>query len=416
MLRRVVVTGLGVVSPIGHGKDAFWSALCRGVSGGSNISSFDCSDYPCKIAAEIKDFDPSPFIDKKELKRMDRFVQLGAVASIMAVNDSGLKIGPHNWNEVGVIIGSGIGGILTWEAQHTILMEKGPGRVSPFFVPMMISNMASGHVSMLLSARGPNSTTVTACASGAHAIGDAFEIIRRGEAEAMITGGAEGAISPLSMAGFCSLKALSTRNDQPRKASRPFDKLRDGFVMGEGAGVVVLEELDHAVARNAPIYAEMVGFGMSGDAYHMTAPSPDGDGAIRAMEAALHSAAIAPEKVDYINAHGTSTPLNDAIESTGIKALFGEHAHRLAVSSTKSMTGHLLGAAGGVEFIACVLACRDSLVPPTINYEVPDPDCDLDYVPNVARPMPVEFAMSNSFGFGGQNAAIVVRRWNQAAP
>lgn len=411
MQRRVVVTGLGVVSPIGSGKEVFWGALLGGVSGASPITSFDCSDYPCKIAAEIKDFDPSAWLDRKEIKRMDRFVQFAAVASLMAVQDAQLKTRPHNGDEVGVIIGSGIGGILTWEAQHSVLLERGPGRVSPFFVPMMISNMASGHVSMLLSAKGPNTTTVTACASGAHAIGDAFQIIRRGEAQAMIAGGAEAAISPLSMAGFCSMKALSTRNDDPKKASRPFDKLRDGFVMGEGAGVVVLEELNAAIARQAPIYAEIIGYGMSGDAFHMTAPCPDGDGAMRAMKAALDGPGIEPSQVDYINAHGTSTPLNDAIETAAIKAVFGERAFRLAVSSTKSMTGHLLGAAGGVEFVVCVLACRESVVPPTIDYEFPDPDCDLDYVPNQARQMPVRFALSNSFGFGGQNAALLVKRW-----
>jgi len=411
MQRRVVATGLGVVSPIGNGKDAFWSALCAGVSGISRITSFDCSGYTCRMAAEVKDFDPSSHLDKKDVRRMDRFVQFASVAALMAMNDAKLDINAHNGNDVGVMIGSGIGGILTWEEQHRILLEKGADRVSPFFIPMMISNMASGQVSILLSAKGPNTTTVTACASGTHAIGDAFQAIRRGEAQAMVAGGAEAAISPLSMAGFCSLKALSTRNEDPSKASRPFDKLRDGFVMGEGAGIVILEELTSALDRQAPIYGEITGCGMSGDAYHMTAPCPDGDGAVRAMAAALKSAGISPQQVDYINAHGTSTPLNDAVESTAIRALFGKHASQLAVSSTKSMTGHLLGAAGGVEFIACLLACRDSVVPPTINYEVPDPACDLDYVPNQARRMPVRFALSNSFGFGGQNAALLVKRW-----
>jgi 3-oxoacyl-[acyl-carrier-protein] synthase II len=415
MQRRVVITGLGVVSPVGKGKEEFWSALLGGVSGISPISSFDSSDYPCKIAAEIKDFDPSSFVDKKEVKRMDRFVQFAAVASLMAVQDAQLTISADNSGDVGVVIGSGIGGILTWESQHSLLIERGPSRVSPFFVPMMISNMASGHVSMLLSAKGPNTTTVTACASGAHAIGDAFQIIRRGEAQVMIAGGAEAAISPLSMAGFCSLKALSTRNDEPERASRPFDKLRDGFIMGEGSGIVVLEEMNAALARKANIYAEIVGYGMSADAYHMTAPCPDGSGAARAMRAALNNAGIAPDQVDYINAHGTSTPLNDAIETMAIKTVFGEYAPRLAVSSTKSMTGHLLGAAGGVEFIACALACRDSVVPPTTNYEVPDPDCDLDYVPNKRRQMRVGFALSNSFGFGGQNAALLVKKWEPTA-
>jgi 3-oxoacyl-[acyl-carrier-protein] synthase II len=411
MQRRVVATGLGVVSPVGNGKDAFWSALCGGVSGISRITSFDCSGYTCQMAAEVKDFDPSSYLDKKDVRRMDRFVQFASVAALMAMNDAKLDINAHNGNDVGVMIGSGIGGILTWEEQHRILLEKGAGRVSPFFIPMMISNMASGQVSILLSAKGPNTTTVTACASGAHAIGDAFQAIRRGEAQAMVAGGAEAAISPLSMAGFCSLKALSTRNEDPSKASRPFDKLRDGFVMGEGAGIVILEELTSALDRQAHIYGEITGCGMSGDAYHMTAPCPDGDGAVRAMAGALKSAGISPQQVDYINAHGTSTPLNDAVESTAIRALFGKHASQLAVSSTKSMTGHLLGAAGGVEFIACLLACRDSVVPPTINYEVPDPACDLDYVPNQARRMPVRFALSNSFGFGGQNAALLVKRW-----
>ncbi len=411
MGRRVVVTGLGVVSPVGTGHDTFWSALLRGTSGVGRVSSFDPTGFATKIAAEVHDFDPSTFMDRKEARRNDRFVQFAYAAARMALDDAHLAITPANAARIGVLIGSGIGGAVTWEAQHRTLMERGPDRVSPFFIPMIIVNMASGVTSILTGAKGPSNCVVTACATGGNAIGDAARMIQRGEADAMLAGGTEAAITELSMAGFCSMKAMSTRNDDPQGASRPFDATRDGFVMGEGAGVVVLETLEHAEARGAHIYAELIGYGVTSDAYHITQPDPEGDGAYRSMAAAIADAGVAPEEIDYINAHGTSTPYNDRLETLAIKRVFGAHAPRLAISSTKSMTGHLLGAAGGVEFIACVLALRDQILPPTINYRQADPDCDLDYVPNTARPARVRTMMSNAFGFGGHNAILIVRAY-----
>ncbi|MDR7400700.1 MAG: beta-ketoacyl-ACP synthase II [Armatimonadota bacterium] len=410
--RRVVVTGVGVVTPIGIGKEAFWASLVAGRSGVRRISRFDPSAFDTQIAAEVLDFDPTAFMDRKDVRRNDRFVQFAYAAARMALDDAGFTITPRNAGEVGVLIGSGIGGAETWENQHQTLLERGPGRVSPFFIPMIIINMASGIVSILTGARGPNSAVVTACATGGHAIGDAMRIIQRGEATAMLAGGTEAAITPLSVAGFCSMKAMSTRNDEPHRACRPFDAGRDGFVMGEGAGVVLLEDLGHALRREARIYCELVGYGMSADAYHITQPDPEAEGATRSMANALRDAGIDPAEVDYINAHGTSTPYNDRTETLAIKRVLGPHARRVAVSSTKSMTGHLLGAAGGVELIACALAIERQVLPPTINYEVPDPDCDLDYVPNRARPAEVRVAMSNAFGFGGHNATLVVRRYD----
>jgi len=412
MNKRVVITGVGVISPIGIGKEAFWNALMEGRCGVDHISSFDASRFDTRIAAEVRDFDPADYMDRKEVRRNDRFVHFAVAASRMALEDAGFKITPANAEEVGVIIGSGIGGMRTLEEQHRIFLEKGPDRVSPFFVTMMIVNMAAGQVSIQLGAKGPNSAVVTACATGGHAIGDAFRIIQRGEAVAMLAGGAEAAITPLSLAAFCSMKAMSRRNDDPKRAVRPFDRERDGFVMGEGAGIVLLEELEHALRRDARIYAECIGYGTSADAYHITQPDPEGDGAARAMARALKDARIDPSEVDYINAHGTSTPYNDRLETLAIKRVFGDHAYRLAVSSTKSMTGHLLGAAGGVELIACLLSIERQWIPPTINYEFPDPECDLDYVPNAPRQARVETAMSNAFGFGGHNAVLVVRRFS----
>jgi 3-oxoacyl-[acyl-carrier-protein] synthase II len=410
MEKRVALTGLGVVSPIGTGKDAFWSALMEGRSGVRRISAFDPAPFECQIAGEVADFDPSAYLDRKDVRRNDRFVHFAVAAARMALEDAGFAITPQNRDDVGVIIGTGIGGAPTWEEQHQVLLERGPGRVSPFFVPMMIINMASGIVSMLVGARGPNFSVVSACATGGHAIGEAFRIVQRGDARAMICGGTEAAITPLSLAGFCSMKAMSTRNDPPDRALCPFDARRDGFVMGEGAGVVLLEEWEHAERRGARIYAEMAGYGMSADAYHITQPDPEGEGAARAIAAALRDAGLEPREVSYINAHGTSTPYNDKFETLAIKRVFGAHASRVPVSSTKSMTSHLLGAAGGVELIACALAIERQVLPPTINYEVPDPDCDLDYVPNAPRPARVEVAMSNAFGFGGHNAILIIRR------
>ena len=411
MGRRVVVTGLGVVSPVGTGHDVFWSALLRGTSGVGRVSSFDPTGFATQIAAEVHDFDPNVFMDRKEARRNDRFVHFAYAAARMALDDAHLVITPANAARIGVLIGSGIGGAVTWEAQHRTLMERGPDRVSPFFIPMIIMNMASGVTSILTGAKGPSTCVVTACATGGNAIGDAARMIQRGEADAMLAGGTEAAITELSMAGFCSMRAMSTRNDDPQGASRPFDATRDGFVMGEGAGVVVLETLEHAEARGAHIYAELIGYGVTSDACHITQPDPEGDGAFRSMAAAIADAGVAPEEIDYINAHGTSTPYNDRLETLAIKRLFGAHARRLAISSTKSMTGHLLGAAGGVEFIACVLALRDQILPPTINYRQADPDCDLDYVPNAARPARVRTMMSNAFGFGGHNAILIVRAY-----
>jgi len=408
--RRVAVTGVGVVSPIGTGKDVFWNALMEGRSGVRRISTFDPSPFDCQIAALVTDFDAASYLDRKEVRRNDRFVHLAIAATRLAMDDGGFEISPRNRDRVGVVIGSGIGGAHTWEEQHQILRERGPSRVSPFFATMIIINMASGAVGIEVGARGPNFSVVSACATGGHAIGEALRIIQQGGADAMICGGSEAAITPLSLAGFCSMKALSTRNDAPEQASRPFDAGRDGFVMGEGAGVVLLEAWEHAERRGARIYAELAGYGMSADAYHITQPDPEGDGAVLAVRMALDDARLEPAQVSYINAHGTSTPYNDKFETLAIKRVFGSDAKRIPVSSTKSMTAHLLGAAGGVELIACALAIERQKLPPTINYEVPDPDCDLDYVPNVARPARVDVAMSNAFGFGGHNAILILRR------
>jgi len=407
--RRVAVTGLGVITPLGQDIGTFWSNLIAGKSGISRIDTFDVSEYPTQIAGAVKDFDPADHFDRKEARRMDRFAQFAVAASFQALRDAGLTIGGNARPErVGVFVGSGIGGVETWEEQHKVLLERGPKRISPFLIPMMIANMGAGMISIMTGAKGPVSTIVTACATGANSIGDAFRVIQRGDADVMICGGAEAAIRPTGIAGFCAMRAMSTRNDDPEKASRPFDLNRDGFVMAEGAGILILEEWEHAVRRGANIYAELAGYGMSGDAHHITDPNPDG--AARCMAAALKDAGLMAEDVDYINAHGTSTPAGDRSETAAIKAVFGDHARRLAVSSTKSMTGHLLGAAGGVEAVISVLAIRDGLVPPTINLETPDPECDLDYVPHTARKADVKVALSNSFGFGGHNATLIFRK------
>lgn len=411
MKRRVVITGMGVVSPIGNTIDEFWAGLKEGKSGVGKITRFDASKHTAQIAGEVKNFDPAAYMDRKELRRMDRYTHYAMAAAKMAVEDSGLKIEGEFAERVGVIIASGIGGTETWEAQHQKLLESGPDKISPFFVPMMISDIAAGYVSIAHGAKGPNYATVSACASAAHAIGDALKIIQTGDSEAMICGGAEAPITPLALAGFCALRALSLRNDDPEHASRPFDKDRDGFVMGEGAGIVILEELEHAQARGAKIYAEICGCGATGDAHHITAPAPGGEGAVRAMRMAMKNADLKPEDVGYINAHGTSTDMNDKYETAAIKTVFGDHAKKLAVSSTKSMTGHLLGAAGGAELIATVLCIKHQTIHPTINYTTPDPECDLDYVPNKSRPAEVKAALSNSFGFGGHNVSLAVKKF-----
>lgn len=410
-MRRVVVTGIGVISPVGTGKEKYFQSLKEGKSGVDIITKFDTEGFDSKIAAEVKDFDPSEYIDKKECRRMDRFTQFAVAASKMAMEDSQLKNELIDYNRFGVCIGSGIGGMETMEAQYNILRDKGPGRVSPFMIPMMISNIAAGNISIALNAKGPSTTIVTACASSTNAIGEAFKTIQRGDADVMVTGGTEASITPLSLAGFCAMKALSTRNDDPKTASRPFDKDRDGFVMGEGAGMLIIEELEHAVNRGAQIYGEVVGYGASGDAYHITAPAPDADGAYRAMLMAVEDAGIKPCDIDYINAHGTSTGLNDKLETLAIKRLLGEDATKIAVSSTKSMMGHLLGAAGAVEAIACLMTINEGVIPPTINYTTPDEECDLDYVPNKARNKEVDYAISNSLGFGGHNASIILKKY-----
>lgn len=412
MAQRVVVTGMGVITSLGQDIETFWGNLIAGKSGVSLVENFDVSEYPTKIAAEVKDFKPEDFFDKKEARRMDRFVQFAVAASLSALKDAGLNIAEDTDPErVGVYVGSGIGGLTTWEEQHKILLEKGPKRVSPFFIPMMIANMASGMISIQTGAKGPNSTAVTACATGTHSVGDSLRLIRSGEADVMICGGAEATISPVGMAGFCALRAMSTRNDAPEKASRPFDAERDGFVMGEGAGILILESLEHAQKRGAKIYAEVIGYGMSGDAHHMTDPAPGGEGAARSMFKAIESSGLAPTDIDYINAHGTSTGAGDKAETAAVKRVFGDYAYKVPVSSTKSMTGHLLGAAGGVEAIISALTLKNGLIPPTINYEHPDPECDLDYVPNEARKADVKVAMSNSFGFGGHNATIILKKY-----
>lgn len=407
MRRRVVVTGLGAVTPLGLDVPSTWNALLRGTSGIGPITKFDASAFPCRIAGEVRGFDPENYLDRKEVKKMDTFTHFAIAASREAVADSGLRIEPANAERVGVYIGSGIGGMPIFERTFREFLERGPRRISPFFIPAMIINLAAGHVSILFGAKGPNLALATACATGNHAIGESFRLIREGYADAMIAGGTEASICGLAVGGFCAMKALSTRNDEPEKASRPFDADRDGFVMGEGAGMVVLEECESAIARGARIYAEMVGYGMSGDAYHISAPSEDGDGAVRAMRAALSDAGIAPGVVDYVNAHGTSTPVGDRIETLAVKRVFEEHARKLVFGSTKSMTGHLLGAAGGLESVVTVLAIRDSKVPPTINQTTPDPECDLDCAPNRARDLPIRAALNNSFGFGGTNASLL---------
>jgi 3-oxoacyl-[acyl-carrier-protein] synthase II len=407
------VTGVGLVSPLGIGTGANWDALCAGRSGIGPITRFDASHHSARIAGEVKGFDPLQFVDKKDVKKMDVFIQLAIAASQFAMDDATLKVSAENATRTGVFIASGIGGFTTIEREHKALLEGGPRRISPFFIPAAIINLAAGQVSIRFGAKGPNSATCTACSASAHAIGDAFEIIRRDDADVMIAGGSEAAITPMGVGGFAAMRALSTRNDEPERASRPFDKDRDGFIMGEGSGVVILEELEFAKRRGASIYAELVGYGMSADAYHITAPSEDGDGGMRVMQAALKHAGVRPDQIDYVNAHGTSTPYNDKLETLAIKRLFGDHARRLAISSTKSMTGHLLGAAGGLEAGITALVIRHQVIPPTINYETPDPECDLDYVPNTKREAKVDYALSNSFGFGGTNGALLFRKFEE---
>lgn len=409
---RVVVTGLGCITSIGTGKETFWNNLVAGKSGIARITHFDPDKYPCQIAAEVKDFDPSLYMDKKDARRITRFIQFAIAAAKMALADAKLSITPENANRIGTLIGSGIGGIEFLEEQALTLLQKGPDKVSPFTVPWMIANMAAGQVSIFTGAKGPNSCTVTACASGTNSIGDAAKIIERGDADVMICGGSEASITPLGFAGFCAARALSTgRNNEPEKASRPFDRDRDGFVMGEGSGIVILESLEHALKRGANIYAEFSGYGMSGDAHHITAPAPGGEGAARAIALALKDGGLKPQDVDHVNAHGTSTELNDKFETMAIKTVFGDHAKKLAISSNKSMVGHMLGAAGAIEFISTVMSVANDIVPPTINWENPDEFCDLDYVPNIARKMTVRAAISNSFGFGGHNAVIAAKKF-----
>ena len=412
MSRRVVVTGVGLVSPLGIGTAANWEALCAGRSGIGPITHFDAAEFSCRIAGEVKAFDPLAFLNKKDVKKMDVFIQFAIAAAQCAMDDSAVTVTDANATRVGVFIASGIGGFSTIEREHKALLEGGPRRISPFFIPASIINLAAGQVSIRFHAKGPNSATCTACSASAHAIGDAFEIIKRDDADVMIAGGSEAAITPMGVGGFAAMRALSTRNDDPLHASRPFDRERDGFIMGEGAGVVILEELEHAKQRGASIYAELVGYGMSADAFHITAPSEDGDGGMRVMQKALASARVGPEQVSYINAHGTSTPFNDKLETLAIKRVFGDHARTLAISSTKSMTGHLLGAAVGLEAGITALAVKHQIIPPTINYEFPDPECDLDYVPNQTREAAIEYALSNSFGFGGTNGALLFRRFD----
>ncbi len=409
--RRVVVTGIGLVSSLGIGTDANWTALTAGVSGVDSITKFDAAQFATRIAGEVRGFDPLQFIEKKDVKKMDVFIQYAIAAAQFAMDDACFRVTPENSTRVGVFIASGIGGFTTIEREHRALLEGGPRKISPFFIPSAIINLAAGQVSIRFGARGPNSATCTACSASAHAIGDAYEIILRGAADVMIAGGSEAAITPMGIGGFGALRALSTRNSDPARASRPFDKDRDGFIVGEGSGVVILEEYESARRRGARIYAELVGYGMAADAYHITAPSEDGDGAYRVMCAALESAGIGPDQVDYINAHGTSTPQGDKLETVAIKRCFGEHARKLAVSSTKSMTGHLLGAAGGLEAGITALAVHHQLAPPTINLDEPDAECDLDYIPNVKRPLAITYALSNSFGFGGTNAALLFKRY-----
>ena len=411
MDKRVVVTGMGMVSPLGIGVKDNWEAICQGKSGLGPITRFDTTDFPSKIAGEVKGFKPEDYVDKKETKKMDIFIHYALASGMMALKDSQLKIDESNADRVGVLVGAGLGGLSTIEKYHTILLEQGPKKISPFFIPMLIVNLAPGQISIYFGARGPNSSVVTACATGNHSIGEAARIIQRGDADAMIAGGAESTITPLAVGGFSSMRALSTRNSEPERASRPFEKDRAGFVIAEGAGLLLLEELEHARKRGAPIHAEIIGFGCNGDAYHISAPSPNGIGAARCMEVALKDAKINYTDIDYINAHGTSTPLNDLSETMAMKTVFKDRAKKIPVSSTKSMTGHLLGAAGGVEAVYSILSIKNGIIPPTINYETPDPDCDLDYVPNVPREAKVRTVMSNSFGFGGTNATLIFREF-----
>jgi len=413
MARRVVVTGLGMVTPLGTGVKENWEAVCAGRSGIGPITKFDASDFPTRIGGEVKGFKPEDWLGKQEIRRLDPFIHFAVASARMAMEESNLKIDSNNAHRVGCISGSGLGGLEMLEFYHKTLLEKGHRRISPFFIPGMIANMAPGQIAIEFGAMGPNISIETACAASSHAIGEAFRLIREGLVDAMIAGGSEAVLTPLALGGFCAMKALSTRNDEPEKASRPFELNRDGFVMGEGAGILILEEMDHALQRGASIYAEVVGYGMSGDAYHVSAPHPDGLGAYLCMKMALDYAGLRPEDVDYINAHGTSTKLNDLTENIAIKKLFGEHAYKLAISSTKSMTGHLLGGAGAIEAIYTVLTIKHGMIPPTINYEQPDPECDLDYVPLVAREAVVDAVLANSSGFGGQNASLIVRRWGE---
>jgi 3-oxoacyl-[acyl-carrier-protein] synthase II len=411
MDRRVVITGYGVVSPIGIGIDDFWNSLVSGKSGITKVSSFDASQFSSQICAEVKDFEPEKYIDRKKIRKMDRFSQLAFAAAKMAMENAKLDMEKEDTFRVGVIVGSGIGGLSTVAAEHRVLLEKGPRRVSPFMIPMLITNIAAGEIAIAYNMQGPNYSLSSACATSNHTVGDALRLIRYGDADVIIAGGSEAAVTPLGLAGFCSAKALSTRNDDPEHASRPFDKERDGFVMGEGAGIVILEALQHALSRGATIRAELIGYGATDDAYHVTAPSPDGQSAARAMSNALADGGVKPEEVDYINAHGTSTPLNDKTETLAIKKVFGDYAYKIPISSNKSMIGHLLGAAGVVELIATILSIEREMIPPTINYEFPDPECDLDYVPNKARPKKINVALSNSLGFGGHNATLVVKKY-----
>lgn len=413
MKRRVVVTGVGLVTPLGVGIDNVWQRIVKGESGIGPITRFDASKHDTKFAGEVRDFNPEEFIPHKDVRKMDLFIQYALAATKHAFEDSGLDMTKEDPERAGCVVGTGLGGLPTLERFHSIYLERGPGRISPFFIPMLIANEAPGNISIYYGLKGPNLCVVTACATGAHSIGESCRIIQYGDADIMVAGGTEGNLTPLTVGGFNALKALSTRNDAPQKASRPFEKDRDGFVIAEGAGVLILEELEHARARGAKIYAEITGYGYNGDAYHITAPSPDGDGPIRCMKLALRDAGMAPEEVSYINAHGTSTDLNDASETLAIKTVFGDYAYRLPISSTKSMIGHLLGAAGAVEAVFSVLSIRDGICPPTINYETPDPDCDLDYVPNVARKHDVRVALSNSFGFGGTNCTLIFRRFEE---
>ncbi len=409
-MRRVVVTGIGVVSPLGIGNQSNWDALLAGVSGIDRITRFDVTDFPVKIAGEVKGFNAEEFIDKKEIKKMDLFIQYSLAAAQFAIEDSGLRVTEDNADRVGVLVGAGLGGLPTIEKYHTALQEGGYRKISPFFIPMLITNLAPGHISIRFGAKGPNVSSVSACATGTHSIGDAYQIIRRGDADAMFAGGTESVVTPLAVGGFAVMRALSTRNDDPKGASRPFEKNRDGFILAEGAGIVILEEYESAKKRGARIYAEIVGYGLTGDAYHLTAPAPEGEGAARCMKMALDNAGVNPEEVDFINAHGTSTPMNDLYETMAIKKVFGAHAGKLMVSSTKSMTGHLLGAAGGVEAVYTMMSMHHGIATPTMNYQEPDPECDLDFVPNTPREAVINYALSNSFGFGGTNATLLFKR------